>query len=131
MNHLLTMLLAAAVTVPAPAFGSGAPAEQLRRLDLQQVGEAGLQAESVLEGGAQGFGDHRGVVPQDVGVMPLPEVEDAVTVHVFQPGACRPGDAGRERLDEPKVMAAAVDQVVSGILVRAGRAGAVRRVGLS
>jgi len=98
-------------------LGPCSAAESLRHLDLQGVRETRLQPEALCEGRSQRPGDFPGVVPQDVCVMALPEIQDPVTVLISHAGAPRLADAGRKRPQETDGVAAAVYQHAKGVPV--------------
>ena len=97
---------------------------------LQPVGETGLQALSAPEKGAQGRSYDRGVVPEEVRIVPLPEVQEAVAVLVLQPGPRGADDARREGLYQPQGVAAAVYLAALCLAVKLRRARAVPLEGL-
>ena len=70
----------------------------------------------------QGLGDDRRVVPEDVGVVALPEIEDPVAVLVRDVRPRRRDDARRERTEEPDGVAAAVHEVPQRLGVQRRRA---------
>ena len=106
------------------------PAQYLGRLGLQAVGKARLQPETFRKSAGQGLGDDRRVVTQDVGVVSLPKIQDAVSVLVLQPRPLSRDDARREGLDEPYRVAAAIHQVLCRRLVQGGRLGRVLGISL-
>ncbi len=101
----------------AHALGTGLAAEDFGRLDLDAIGEASLEAPTVLEGAGESGGDHVGVVTEHVGEVALPEVEDGVTVLVPDGSSLGGDDAGRERLVEADGVAPAIDEAVQASFV--------------
>jgi hypothetical protein len=96
---------------------TGPVTEHLGHPGLEGVREPRLEAESRAKGGRKGRGDHRWVVPQDVCVVALPEIEDGVPVLVHHAGAVGGRDPRRERLQQPDGVAAAVHEVAEGVAV--------------
>ena len=53
------------------------------------------------------------VVPQDIGIVPLPEVDVAVTIKVYHPGALAPHIIEGERLKKAQGMAPTLDEMTT------------------
>ena len=70
-------------------FGPGLAAKYLSHFDLQTVCEPRLQPGATPEGFSQRRGDHFRVVPEDVGEVALPVIEDLVPVLIVDIRALR------------------------------------------
>jgi hypothetical protein len=86
-------------------------ADEFSRFDLQPIGEAGLQTPAFAQGARQSRGDNLRIVPQNIRMMSLPEIENFISIFIIHPCTFGADDARRERLQQPQRVAAAVDHV--------------------
>ena len=101
----------------ADPLHSGSTAENLRGFTLELFDESGLQAPAGGEGIPERLGDDCRIVSENVGVMSLPEIEDALSV--FDRDAGSPGitDTRRKGSDQAEVVASPVNQSFQSLLV--------------
>ena len=76
---------------------------------LELIGETRLKAKPILKALGKRFRDDAWVVPKDVRVMSLPEIQDAMPIRIGEIGAGGARDARWIRLEKPYGVAAAVE----------------------
>jgi len=99
-------------------LGAGLAAQNLRRFYLQTIRETSLKALAALQRVDDRPDDDLRVVAQHVGVVALPEVQNAMAVLIPDEGSMGFRNARRERRSESARVAHAIHQALFGSFVQ-------------